>query len=732
MYKWIWLALLLVLAQVSAFCQTSPLPADIVSQPGQLIASSAKSPAGVYRITYRLRIDALDNAVTPLATLAAHVPGYYSLISKQITAINFTAANTPTDFTFLLDNFAAQSISANVTVTPNVTPKLTVDRITIAPVRELCVGSVWPGKICYRTNEAAQGMVSVFNGTDAPQKAILLSELASDLNTHRALKDIQVSLAPGERKDIPVTWNTGKEEYGFALVAKLVDVGGDYVSEAREYFSVADNLWKVGLTLIGRGCSPPFGPGPNQSIPVAEIKKYENLLAQELAKPFAPVYWNYTNYREFYAWSPDDFFNMAPEADYWYSGTGNYTMGKRHLQLAIEWLHKRGMRATAYLNPFSIGYGGEEAYRRHPEWFVYDKNGQLALFSYYQKKLESGYKLSQEGPWKLHLAPYASSLNVNITTLDPVNAQVEQIVKAQKMFGWDGIRYDNFTYTADGYDFWGKKIDGNDPNRKDALEVRAWIHMRESVWKQLGPNFVVGGNGDHQFRDRFPAVWDESCRKGQLRMEEVPRSSYSADSQTNRWHDYMVYYHNSGEVIRGLGGHHLTIGFDRQHPVDHLYLSIFTYAGRTHPYGNMSADTLPLGNYAAFVTRYSALLWDIDRVKALPNPEKKIAIQSARPVWWQEYATVRATPDGKRQYILHLVNPPVQERIYTDPTNKVPAPQKDITVTLKLDGGEKITRATLLSPDLDIRQVPLRVTTKDGQVSVTVPELYFWDMLVLE
>jgi hypothetical protein len=300
------------------------------------------------------------------------------------------------------------------------------------------------------------------------------------------------------------------------------------------------------------------------------------------------------------------------------------------------------------------------------------------------------------------------------------------------MFGWDGIRFDNATYGAGGYDFWGKKIDGDDPKKKDALEARAWAHMRDSVWKQLGPNFVIGDNCDRQFRDRSPAAWDESCRKGQLLMEEVPRSSYSADSPTNRWHDYMVFYHNSGEAVRALGGHHLTIGFDVQYPVDHMYLSIFTYAGRTHAYANLHADTLPFGNHAAFATRYSALLWDIDRVKALPEPEKKIAVQSAQPIWWQEYATVRTTPEGKRQYILHLINPPVQERVHSDVTNKVPAPQKNFTVTLKLDGGEKITRATLLSPDPVIRQVTLPVTAQAGQVSVTVPDLYFWDMLVFD
>ena len=515
-------------------------------------------------------------------------------------------------------------------------------------------------------------MVAVYNGSDQPQTLTLRCALESDLDRTRALPDTALTLAAGERREVPVTWTNGAEEYGFALAATLVDAAGKPVSQGREYFSVADNLWKVGLTSIARGSFPPMGPGPNRSIPLAEVKSYENKLAADLAKPFAPVYWSYVNYMEYMGTTPDNYFDQAPSQDYWYGGMGDYTMGKRWMQMAIEWLHRRGARATSYVLPASCGYGGEPVYRKHPDWFSYGKNGELAG-SLYEKKLEVGSAFPNgEGPWGLQLSGYGLWLGLNIARTEPIDAFVDQVIKAQKMFGWDGIRFDVAPYIADGYDFNGKPIvPGGDPKKRDELEVAAWKRMRDSIWKALGPNFVIGLNSDRDlYYDQYPAEWDECCRQGQLLMEEVPRSCTSPQSPRNRWYDYMTFYHGHGDIVRGLGGHHLVIGFDVQNPVDGLYLHAITYAMRAHPYGGYRSDELPLGNYSQFVTRYSALIWDIERVKPWAEAGQRLEVASAAPVWWKELACVRTTAEGKRQYIVQPAQPrpPMRESTRIRPT----------------------------------------------------------------
>ncbi|MCL5674924.1 MAG: hypothetical protein M1501_04190 [Candidatus Omnitrophica bacterium] len=708
---------------------------EISSQPGQTSISKANLAAGAYNIIFRLKINKEQQSVTPLATLTVSSPEYPNILYKSITPIRFVSVNTTTKFQFLFDNFKTQDITASVNFMNNKVPvpELSVEKITIAPVDNLCVATVWPGKILYYRHENASGFVIVYNGTRQYKTIILKCFLESGIDNVKPLKTQKLTLEPRERMQVPVKWNTGNKEYGFALVGSIYNLKGKKLSENKQYFSVADNLWKVGMYLRGRGTEVPFGVGANQSMPVKWVKEQEKALSSELAKPFAPVYWNYGNYVEFYAWSPDDFFNLSPDTDYWYSGTGNYTIGKKWLQLSIKWLHRRGMRAISYLNPFSCGYGGNKVLQKHPDWFVYDKNGQVTTGgSYYEKKLEVGEENGPKQPWYLQLSPYALTLSPDISTMAPIKAQVEQIIKSQKMFGWDGVRFDNEVYGSSGYDFYGHKIAEN-PKQASQMEIKAWEYMKNSLWKKLGHKFVIGDNFDYYARHQQPpGVWEETCKDGQLLMCEMPRGSYDPQSPWNKWSDFLSYFNNVGNIVDRLGGYPLIIGFDNQYPVDHLYLNIFTYAARLHPYCyQYHPDDLPFGNYAQFVTRYSALIWDIHRIKPL-STDKIIEVKSNKPIWWKGLAYVRLSSNGKSRYIINLINPPVRKKIYTDPTNSVPFPIDNIQVILKEKPGEKISNAYLLSAEPVTHMKKLPVTSGNGYVSVTIPKIYFWSMVVFE
>ena len=111
---------------------------EVSSAPGETSLSRGGVPAGAYTVTFRLQIDSREQTVTPVAALAVSVTDYPSVVYQVVTPIHFAAANTPQDFTFLLDNFRQQDLQATVgpgsmqNKTP--TPKLTVDKITLTPL----------------------------------------------------------------------------------------------------------------------------------------------------------------------------------------------------------------------------------------------------------------------------------------------------------------------------------------------------------------------------------------------------------------------------------------------------------------------------------------------------------------------------------------------------------------------------------------------------------------------
>ena len=216
--RWLFILGLVCLGLTGATLRAQEIR-GVSSPPGQRGLRGNNLPAGVYDITFRLRINKKESSVSPLATLTVSGGRYKDLIYRVITPINFQAANIPEDFSFHFDNFKTQDISAAVTLSKDkhLLSRLSVERITIAPSRKVSIGTVWPGKILYYPNEAAKGFITVYNGTALRQNVRLGVTLESGLSRVRQLQEENLSLAPFERREVGVSWNTGKEEYGFEI-----------------------------------------------------------------------------------------------------------------------------------------------------------------------------------------------------------------------------------------------------------------------------------------------------------------------------------------------------------------------------------------------------------------------------------------------------------------------------------------------------------------------------------
>jgi hypothetical protein len=127
--------------------------------------------------------------------------------------------------------------------------------------------------------------------------------------------------------------------------------------------------------------------------------------------------------------------------------------------------------------------------------------------------------------------------------------------------------------------------------------------------------------------------------------------------------------------------------------------------------------------------RYCGLLYD-DKLQFVGDPAKLLTVTSPREIWWQEYVRRRDLPDGTTQIIVHLINPSTGARY--DEKNAAPAPQQNVTVQLAPPAGVTITQALALTADGADGPVvtPLPLTHAAGGLTVTVPELQYWTVVV--
>ncbi|MEI6421971.1 MAG: hypothetical protein WCP55_07105, partial [Lentisphaerota bacterium] len=190
--------------------------------------------------------------------------------------------------------------------------------------QDLEVYRVVPSKILYKLNEDASADVVMKNNTSAAQKVTLTVNELRDLDQKREVFSGKLDLAPNEEKIVKVTWNVGLEMWGRGLQAKI-QIDDKTVSERTEFFSVADEWWRVAIQY--------WGPGSDdkETNAIGKKKHLEYYHLPLNAKSFSTTayydnecdpFLGYGNFNNWHAWAPSDFGALAPKEEFWYSGQG--------------------------------------------------------------------------------------------------------------------------------------------------------------------------------------------------------------------------------------------------------------------------------------------------------------------------------------------------------------------------------------------------------------------------
>ena len=614
-------------------------------------------------------------------------------------------------------------------------------RMVNTPGTEIYLLRARPVKLFNWQGQPVSGMVELLNNTDAAKTLTVRAWITNGLDTIAGKQDKTVDVPAFARQTADFTWDGALvAPYGHAMCFEVA-LDGKIVSSAEDYFTSADNVWAVGIA---------------GGHPVGYTMQVSGLPAIESAvERFRTTY---TSTFEKFFWAPDDFANMTPTKDKWFSGQARYWERKDYIQHMCEYGRAIGVMPTTYGKSIGSGSGARDVIREHPEFI----NGYGGVMSFSPDTQELA-KWDEEDP------KWQSTGWANYNMNDPAVVQygIEQIAGSAKMFGWAGVRFDGHFRAQTGKQRVGDKVVDFTTDMADAQTAANQRSLKEQMWK-IDPHFVFGYN--YAECDLYGRLIDnpresiELCADGGHIMDEYAKWNIGATHPYRKWADYAHMLVKSTEQARRLGGHYFPM-VQSSGPVGH-YQNIFTYAAGAHPNGTPWGTDHP---YNAFATRYAGLLWN-PSVKNVWNPCGMVIVGPG--VLWEDYVREQAVDATHKRLIIHLINPPAQETAteseaavnelnhrekrrydikmaadkaktppdYSEldqlpPVQLYPTPLKDIAVKIvprAFEGSWKVTHALLLDPETTTA-TPLAVDATDRYFcQLRVPEVKFWAVLVVD
>jgi hypothetical protein len=233
---------------------------------------------------------------------------------------------------------------------------------------------VFPNKVRYSPGEKGTVQVTLNNNSDQDQTVTLASEIAQELAriTPGAGRDVTVPRGKELTVDLPMT--APREEYGCAVRVRALQ-GGQVIAQAEDMFSVAVNVWKVGL---------------GADINIASSSGYSWQTPESAQNDLKKSRAHYFNWWEKMFWAPDDWGDLTPKEEKWRSGEGGRLEIKSVIKNFIALAKANGIASVTYGKCVSGGPAGWEIARRHPDWFLQSPYGQPSGGTYQYRVFSTG------------------------------------------------------------------------------------------------------------------------------------------------------------------------------------------------------------------------------------------------------------------------------------------------------------------------------------------------------
>ena len=593
---------------------------------------------------------------------------------------------------------------------------VTVERLPVAAI----VTKVHSDKLHYYPGETAKIDVEMASVSSKPATATLVVELRRGLDRSQELHREEVTLAPGKaaRKQLSLTTD---EAYGYEIKGTVLGRDGAPGHALSEYFGVSENVFELSIQGWGEGIggitNDPWTMNKMLSMPQDELEAAARASALSARSRFY-------NHVENFSWAPDDFFNLAPKEEAWWSGTMTYIKVKRVIKAKIRAHQAMGIKVLSYAQPYAIGLDTVNEMRVNPEFFAYRGNGAPAVSYNYdllksRARLDVGLKKGELGG------------GLNFFDLRTVDRGIDAVIASWKMFGWDGVRYDNRYYRANNpVTHTGKRA--TTEKNLDPYSARNVKRLKERFWKEIGPRWLISHNNGYRFRRKGNILgWEETVKDGLMCMDEETQGS-TGGGWMNEWRNYFGWALQARRHCTKLGGYYQLFPPARGGvpTADMLYYVVACAATGSHPI-SCNVESSPAGRYGRFLTRYSAMFFARDLVP-LPEPEKLLAFPDLGEgdLWWKDFARTRMA--GKRRWLLFpLTVPPANERIARNPASTIRRAPASTRARLKLAAAPP-PRAFLLTAGHEPTSQVLELRPVDGDYELTLPRFPHFAMLVVE
>ncbi|AJY77719.1 hypothetical protein VN24_13730 [Paenibacillus beijingensis] len=390
----------------------------------------------------------------------------------------------------------------------------------------------------------------------------------------------------------------------------------------------------------------------------------------------------------------------------------------------IELCHRYGMKAIAY----GAVYAASRAfYDRHPDWALYYNNGKVIDFI----DIFCIMNIAEQSPWHRHI--------------------IAEYRKAVEQVDFDGIHMDTYGYPKTGFSRLGgelkpERLDGQFPvlianTRRELEQVRDDVCL---IFNNVG-NWPVDTVAAAPQDAVYIEVWNPYERYHHIAQiiawaqqhgggKPVILAAYLAPfrlepaEQIDRAHvsalllSAVIFSHGANHLLLGENGGVLTQG----------YYADYSVAS--------DAFIREIRNYYDFMIRYLHVLYapslrDVSMTHVEGDNLEYVFAGAPMSTYGEAGKVWTVVRENEAYKLISFINMTNNDEDYWNRGKKRPAPQGPVTVRILMD--REAESVFIASPDAGMgapREVAAvyEDSPRGLTLTVTIPELHIWDLLVVE